>query len=116
MSSPLYTHFRTVGWENAEMTMILEAHVKTKGELLGLEKTEILKYIGTDLCLNHNRPIITPDEKKQADKEYGKVRRQEKKDEEIRRVKQWRIANPEKYAEQCRRYREKARLKKNLPE
>ena len=103
MNSPLYTHFRSVGWEKAEMILIIECKIEDKTELLAFEHNEILKHIGQEKCLNHNHPIRTVEEKKQRDKEYGRLRRVLKGDEERARVKQWRLDNPEKYIEQCRR-------------
>jgi GIY-YIG catalytic domain len=114
--TPLYVYFNRVGWSRARIILLAEFEDISDSELRALETSEIENVIKNSNCLNKAVPIQTIEYKKQADKEYGKVRRQEKKEEERERVKQWRIANPEKYAEQCRRYREKARLKKNLPE
>lgn len=118
MKCPLYTHFRSVGWGSAEMTLLHELPIENKTQLLEIEKTEIIKHLGNELCLNHNRPIRTKDEKKQQDIEYGKYRREKYADREYSRVKQWRLDNPEKWKEQSRRYRDRAKekmaLKKNL--
>jgi hypothetical protein len=113
MGSPLYTHFRSVGWNNAEMILIYECEVNNRLDLLKLEKDEILKYIGQENCLNHNRPIRTTEEKKEWDKEYGKVHRILKRDQERSRVNQWRLDNPEKYAEQRRRANEREKEKRS---
>ena len=110
--SPLYTHFREVGWENAEMTTITEVEIDSRRELLELEKAEILTHIGHPLCLNHNRPVITRDEKKALDVEYGKKRRANNKDEQRNRVAEWRKNNPEKWREQKRRSVEQQRKKR----
>jgi len=75
--------------------------------MLATEKAEILKHIGSQLCLNHNKPIITRDEKKASDAEYGKQRRKLNADSERERLYQWRLKNPEKYKEQTKRYRQK---------
>lgn len=107
MNSPLYTHFRNIGWDNATMILIKDAVFETRRDLLEIEKIEILKYLGQELCLNRNRPVTTVNEKKQMDKEQGKIRRQENKDHERDRVKQWRLDNPDKVKEQTKRYREK---------
>jgi hypothetical protein len=112
MNSPVYTHFRSVGWQTAEMTLLHELYIENKTQLLELEKTEILKNIDSDLCLNHNRPIRTIDEKKQQDVEYGKLRRATRGDAERARVKQWRLDNPEKRKEQVRRANERAKEKR----
>lgn len=112
MNSPLYTHFREIGWDKAEISLICETHVENRKQLLELEKTEILKHIESDLCLNHNRPLITREEKKQSDKEYGKVRRRDNREAELQRVRQWRLDNPEKRKEQVRRSNERAKEKK----
>ena len=114
-NSPLYTHFREVGWDKARMITLCEIDVESRQEMLSIEKSEILKYMGSDLCLNHNRPIITRDEKKLSDAEYGKQRREIYADKERNRVAEWRRKNPEKYAEQlkrtCERQRERRLLK-----
>ncbi len=110
-NSPLYTHFREVGWENARLSVLSDVEVETRRDLLALERAEILRHIGSPLCLNHNRPIITHEEKKESDAVYGKKRRAELKDEERRRVTEWRKRNPEKRAEQARRSNVRQRLK-----
>jgi len=112
MNSPLYTHFREIGWDKAEMSLIHEIHVENRRQLLELEKIEILKHIEDDLCLNHNRPIITQEEKKHSDKEYAKMHRIENKDRERTRLQEWRKNNPEKRKEQVRRANERAKEKK----
>jgi hypothetical protein len=91
------------------MTQLHELTVEGKTQLLELEKTEILKHLGNELCLNHNRPIRTTDEKKQQNIDYGKLRRATKSSEERARVRQWRIDNPEKRKEQVRRANERAK-------
>jgi hypothetical protein len=104
--TPLYVYFNRVGWEHAEIQLLAEFDSISDSELLALEKAEILNVINDEQCLNKSRPMITSDEKKKRDREYGKVRRRDNKEDEIQRVKQWRIDNPEKYTEQRRRYRE----------
>ena len=110
MNSPFYTHFRNVGWESADIRVLYEVEFDTRAQLLQAEKEEIIKHLDDESCLNHNRPCITREEKKQQDKEYGKQRRTEQKERERQRVIEWRKKNPEKYAEQCRRANEKRRL------
>ena len=107
MNSPLYTHFREVGWDNAEMSTLFELEVETRNEMLASEKAEILKHIGSELCLNHNKPMITRDEKKASDVEYGRQRRKLNPEGERTRVSEWRLKNPDKYKEQTKRYRQK---------
>jgi hypothetical protein len=111
-ASPLYTHFREVGWQHAEMSVLREIEVETRRELLELEKAEILLHLGSPLCLNHNRPVITREEKKESDADYGKKRRAENKDDERQRIAEWRRNNPEKRAEQNRRSVEQQRQKR----
>lgn len=107
MNSPLYTHFREVGWDKAEMSSLLEIEVETRQEMLATEKSEILKHIHSELCLNHNKPIITRDEKKASDIKYGRQWRELNRDKERKKVSEWRLKNPEKYKEQTKRYRQK---------
>lgn len=103
MNSPFYTHFRNVGWENATIHVLRELEFETRQELLQAEKDEIIKHLDNELCLNHNRPCITSDEKKQHDIEYSKKYRTQHKEIERQRVKEWREKNPEKYRLQCQR-------------
>jgi len=106
--SPVYTHFNTVGWENnAEITLIQEYSDVTRDQLRQYEKDELMKVVDDPFCLNRNRPIRTLEDKKETDKEYGHIRRQQRKDEERERVKQWRLNNPDKWREQTKRYRDK---------
>ncbi len=107
----LYIHFRSVGWDKAKMTCLSEIEIENRREMFELEKLEILKHIGSELCLNTNRPVITREEKKKMDAEYGKEIRKLDPESERNRVAEWRKKNPEKYREQARRYRERKRNK-----
>lgn len=106
-NTPLYKHFREIGWENAKMSLIKEVNFETRRDLLEMEKIEILKYIGEDLCLNRNRPIITTREKEDLDKEYAKIWRENNKEKDRLKLKEWRKNNPEKWKEQTKRYNKK---------
>jgi hypothetical protein len=110
--TPLYAHFNQCGWEHAYIVCVREIQVSSKRELLLLEKEEIMRHLSTPECLNVARPCITHQEKKDADREYGKKRRIEKRDVERERVCQWRLNNPEKYAEQVKRSMEKQRMQR----
>jgi hypothetical protein len=106
--SPVYTHFNTVGWDNnAEITLISEYDTDDRTELRQHEMDELMKVVGDPLCLNKNRPMITPEDKKATDKEYGRIRRQQMKEHERERVRLWRLNNPDKRKEQTQRYRDK---------
>jgi hypothetical protein len=106
--SPVYTHFNNVGWDNnAEITLVAEYPNATRQELRQYEMDELMKVVDDPLCLNRNRPIRTEKDKKDTDKEYGKIRRQRMPDEERERVRLWRLNNPDKWKEQTKRYREK---------
>jgi hypothetical protein len=113
-NTPLYSHVNSVGWNNIDIIVVAEREFDSKPHLLQFEKDEILKHSTNVMCLNHNRPIRTPQEKKEDDKEYGKQRRTEKREAENERVRQWRLANPEKYAEQKKRSIEKINEKRRL--
>lgn len=107
--TPLYVYFNRVGWEHAEIQLLAELESISDIELLELEKAEILNVINDEQCLNKSRPIRTSDEKKERDREYGKVRRRDNREAELQRVRQWRLDNPEKYADQCRRANERVK-------
>ena len=94
------------------MTVIFDVEVESRRGLLEIEKAEILKHIDDPHCLNNNRPIISPEEKRQSDVEYGKRRRELNKERERNRVAEWRKNNPEKRAEQIRRSLEQQRRKR----
>lgn len=94
------------------MVLVREVEFETRGDLLALEREEIDKYIGGELCLNHNRPVITHAEKKEMDRVYGIHRRSEHKDAERDRVAEWRRNNPDKYALQVARSVEQQRQKR----
>jgi hypothetical protein len=111
--TPLYIYFNRVGWEYARIELLAEVEDISDNELLGIERAEITGVITDPNCLNKATPLRTPEEKRQRDKEYGKVRRILKGDEERTRVKQWRLDNPEKYAEQRRRANERAKEKRS---
>jgi hypothetical protein len=96
------------------MSVLTEVNVESRRDLLALERAEILNHLGSPLCLNHNRPIITREEKKESDADYGKKRRAENMEDERQRVAEWRKRNPEKRAEQARRSNEKQREKRRL--
>lgn len=111
-NTPLYSHANSVGWDNIDIVILLEKDFGSRAEILQTEKHEIMKHMTNELCLNHNRPCITREEKKQHDAEYGKKRRTEQKERERNRLVEWRQRNPEKYAEQKRRTIEKINEKR----
>ena len=111
-NTPLYSHVNTFGWNTMDATVIAEIEFDSKDQLLQIEKDEIVKHLNNDSCLNHNRPCITREDKKQHDAEYGKKRRIQQKEKERERVIEWRKNNPEKYADQLRRSVERQRAKR----
>jgi hypothetical protein len=112
--SPVYTHFNTVGWDNnAEIELIQQYANVARDQLRQYEKDELMKVVDNPLCLNRNRPLRTLEDKKDSDKEYGRIRREQNKDRERERIRQWRLSNPDKWREQTKRYREK---KKSIDE
>lgn len=108
---PVYVHFREIGWENATISLIEEFEMTSKPELLSRECTYIKQYIGTENCLNHNKPIITPEERKEQNRLYSKVRRKADPEHERARLQEWRKNNPDKRREQTKRYNERKRDK-----
>ena len=111
-NTPLYSHVNSVGWSSMEIIIISERDVESITHLFQLEKDEIMKYITSALCLNHNRPLRTEEEKRQQDADYGKERRNEQHEREYNRVAEWRRNNPEKYKEQLNRSIERQRAKR----
>jgi len=97
---PLYVYFRSLNWDGVRMILIKEVEVETRSDILQIEKLIIDEYKNDENCLNVTRPLITNDEKKQRDSEYGKKRRELFKEKERDRVKEWRHKNPEKWKKQ----------------
>lgn len=110
--TPLYIHFNQIGWSQCTIEMIIEQEFESKKTMLEMERKYIDINIKNNECLNHNRPTITPSEKKQRDHCYGKIHRSENKETERQRVAAWRKNNPEKHAEQVKRSVEKQRSKR----
>lgn len=114
-NTPLYSHFNSVGWENANIVLLFESDVETKSDLLILEKNEIMKVLNTSDCMNVARPCITQEERSIHDREYSRQRYKDNKDSERDRIKIWREKNPEKYKLQLQRSSEKQRIKRSSP-
>jgi hypothetical protein len=111
--TPLYVYFNRIGWINARIELLGEFENITNIELLEIEKAEINGALIDPNCLNKATPLRTPEEKKQRDKEYGKVYLQEHLDHIREKTRQWRLDNPEKYAEQRRRANERGKEKRS---
>lgn len=100
-----YIHFKQIGWSNVNITPICEINVLSRKELL-IKECEFIKiYINDENCLNKNLPVITSEEKKLRDAEYGRRRRLENPERERLRVKKWRSENPDKWKLQYTLYR-----------
>ena len=109
LNTPLYVHFRELGWQNARIILLEEFEITSKKQLLERECEVIKQFLGLETCLNKIRPIITDNEKKERDSKYGRKRREENPDYERERLKEWRKNNPEKWREQTKRYFERKR-------
>ena len=108
--SPVYTHFNDVGWENNAVIEQVEEFVGiTRTELRQREMDELMKVVDDPMCLNRNRPIRTNEDKKESDKEYGRIYRERTKEHQRERIRKWRAENPEKWKAQTARYRAKAK-------
>lgn len=106
----LYLHFKEIGWNNANMILILEVEVNLRNELLKYEKDEIMKVINDPNCLNSILPITTIEERKKRNLDYDRQRRQKNPEKQRARLQKWREANPEKYKEQYSRHNAKKRM------
>lgn len=107
LNIPVYVHFRDIGWENATISLIDEFEIETRKDLLNREREIMEQFIGREECLNSNRPVITIEEKKQRDRDYGKTRREKDPERERTRLQEWRKNNPEKWKAQYDRYNER---------
>jgi hypothetical protein len=106
----VYTHFNDVGWENNAVIEQVEEFVGiTRTELRQREMDELMKVVDDPMCLNRNRPIRTNEDKKESDKEYGRIYRERTKEHQRERIRKWRAENSEKWKAQTARYRAKAK-------
>jgi Uri superfamily endonuclease len=112
-NTPLYKHFNEIGWSQSAIELIEERMFEDKQKMFECEKHHILTHIQNIGCLNVCSPIITKEDKKLKDREYGKNRRQENKESERIRVSEWRKNNPDKYAAQVRRSVEQQKILRN---
>jgi Uri superfamily endonuclease len=103
--TPLYLHFNNIGWAAATITLIEEIEILNRVELLGMEDILVRNSLNDPNCLNKTCVIVTPEQKREQDREYGKIRRESQKERERERVRIWRQNNPEKWREQTKRYR-----------
>ena len=107
--TPLYRHFNTIGWEHASIILLYEIEDTTKEVILDHEKEYIQASLADDKCLNKATPLITEEEKKEKDRQYGAKWREENKERDAERVRKWRAENPEKRKAQTARYRAKTK-------
>jgi Uri superfamily endonuclease len=103
--TPLYQHFNIIGWASATITLIEEVEILNRLELLGMEDKLVRNSLNDPNCLNKTCVIVTPEQKREHDREYGKIRRESQKERERERVRIWRQNNPDKWKEQTKRYR-----------
>lgn len=106
-NTPLYVHFREIGWQNANITQIEQFEITSRKDLLIRECEYIKNFLDNENCLNRKRPVITKEEKKLSDKIYGRKIRKENPEKERQRLKEWRKNNPEKWKEQYTKYIQK---------
>jgi len=74
----LYNHIKNVGWDNVKMMLVDTIQYTDRDALRTKENEYVLKGYGDPLCLNHNRAIITEEERKEYKRmiaEREKVRR-----------------------------------------
>ena len=109
LNTPLYVHFRELGWQNARIILLKEFEVSCRKELLQKECDIIKEFLGLETCLNKNLPIVTDDEKKERDNKYQRKRREENPERERDRLREWRKNNPEKWRQQTKRHNERKR-------
>lgn len=111
LNTPVYVHFRDLGWENVNIILVEEFEISSRKHLLQRECEIIKEHINTETCLNRNLPVITLEEKKERDRIYGKTHREMDRERERLRLKEWRKNNPEKWKAQYTRYNQRKKEK-----
>ena len=76
ISSKLYTHINQIGWDRVKMILVEEFEYTTREEMRKRENEYIVKSLTDELCLNHNRTIVSTEEKLQLSKEYNRKKRE----------------------------------------
>jgi hypothetical protein len=70
VKTPLYAHMRKVGAGSCSIDLIENCPCETKDELRHRENELIVKAKKDPLCLNHNRAIITEQDRKEWEAAY----------------------------------------------
>jgi predicted GIY-YIG superfamily endonuclease len=61
----LYNHIKSIGWDAIKMMLIEEVPYTCRDALRTKENEYVLQGYGDPKCLNHNRPIITEEQRKE---------------------------------------------------
>jgi len=68
INTKVYKHINAIGWDNVKIVLIESVSCRDKDDLNMKENEYVIKALGDDLCLNHNRVMITDNDRIQADK------------------------------------------------
>jgi len=59
----LHSHINRIGWDRVKIILVEEIDYTTKDDLRRKENEYIVKALADPLCLNHNRAIVTEEER-----------------------------------------------------
>ena len=104
-TSKLYTHLRTIGFDNATIEILELYPCECGKELRKRENDYIIEVKNDPLCLNENRAHVSKEERVIATKKYY----EENRNIIINRVKQYREDNYEEVLQKKAAYREQHR-------
>jgi len=104
-TSKLYTHLRTIGFDNATIELLEQYPCESGKELRKRENDYIIEVKDDPLCLNENRAHVSKEERAITTKKYY----EENRDIILNRVKQYREEHYEEVLQKKAAYREQHR-------
>lgn len=76
----VYTHINKIGWDRVKIVLVEEFEYTTREDMRKRENEYITKSLTDELCLNHNRSIVSEEERLQLSKEYKQKKREANKE------------------------------------
>jgi len=63
LNSKVYKHINSIGWDRVKIILVEEFDYTTRDDMKRRENKYIVESLSDPLCLNHNRAIITDEER-----------------------------------------------------
>lgn len=79
----VYSHINSIGWDKVSIILVEEFDYTTRDDMRRRENAYIVAALDDTLCLNHNRSMVTTEERLQKARDY-KAKVKAVKDEVIK--------------------------------